>query len=79
MAEKLGYSVKMYHGKDAKIENCHDGKNMLTAKTEDFKNLDNLTSDLFIYTSTITAGISYEKDHYNASINYYAYNTCSPI
>lgn len=79
MAETQGYSVKIYHGKDAKIEDCHDGKNMLTAKTEDFKNLDTITSDLFIYTSTITAGISIEKKFYNSSINYYAYNTCSPI
>jgi len=52
---------------------------MITAKTEDFQNLDNLTVDLFIYTSTITAGISYEAHHFNTSINYYAYNTCSPI
>jgi hypothetical protein len=79
MAETQGYSVKIYHGKDVKVEDCHNGKNMLTAKTEDFKNLDTITSDLFIYTSTITAGISIEKKFYNSSINYYAYNTCSPI
>ena len=69
----------MYHGKDAKIETCHEGKNMLTAKTQDFANLENLTTDLLIYTSTLTAGISYEKLHFNSSINYFAYNTCSSI
>lgn len=60
MAQLLGKTVKFYHGKDTEFEECHEGKNMITAKTEDFKNLDNLTVDLFIYTSTITAGISYE-------------------
>ncbi len=69
----------MYHGHDASFEKCHQGKNMFTAKSEDFKKLDNLTADLFIYTSTLTAGISYEKCHYNSSINYFAYNTGTSV
>lgn len=36
MAQKLGKTVKFYHGKDTEFEECHNGKNMLTAKTEDF-------------------------------------------
>jgi hypothetical protein len=36
MAAKLGKTVKFYHGKDTEFEECHNGKNMITAKTHDF-------------------------------------------
>lgn len=52
---------------------------MAKAKANDFQNLENTKADLLIFTSTLTAGVSINYEHYNESINYYAYNTCSAI
>lgn len=79
MAEKLGFKVKFYHGTDVKREKCHDGQNMRTAKLNDFEDVENLTCDLLIFTSTLTAGVSYEKKHFNSSINYYTHKTNSVV
>jgi hypothetical protein len=39
--------------------------------------LENLKADLLIYTSTLTAGVSFEELHFDKSINYFAYKTCA--
>ena len=54
---------------------------MALAKHEDFKNVNDIWSDydLIIHTGTLTAGISYELQHFDMSINYYCHGSSDAI
>ncbi len=78
LANALGIIYKFYHGKDERFEKCHSESNMYDAKMNDFQNVSvSFKVQLLVYTSTMSAGISFEEKHFHHSINYFAYDTCT--
>lgn len=62
--------AKIYTGSDGKKE---QGKNMAQQKRDDFKNVAEAWKDLdlLIYTGTLTAGISFELEHFDTLVAIY--------
>jgi hypothetical protein len=71
-------NIKFYDGNDAKKYN---DKSMAKIKSEDFKDVHTAWAnvDLLIYTGTLTAGISFEINHFDCLIGIFAKMTASPL
>jgi hypothetical protein len=64
--------VKCYHGKDTLIQ--ESGLTMAQQKVQDFQNIEQhigTTYDVLLYTNSMTAGISYELEHFDKLIGAY--------
>ena len=77
-AIKYKYKVLIYTGADLKFYNTSNTdnvevlKSMKDIKKEHFKDVEKYWEDcdLLIYTSTLTAGVSFEKVHFDINISY---------
>lgn len=67
-----------YDGIDSKK---HNEQSMALIKHNDFKNVNESWKDIdvLIYTGTLTAGISFELEHFDCLIGIYAKKTASPL
>lgn len=65
-------NIKIYHGEDARVEEHHT-ENMATIKHRDFKDVNEAWKDvdLLVYTSTLTAGISFNLKRFDTLIGFY--------
>ena len=83
---KDGRKVLMLHGKDLVVDQALPADpnklvSMKELKIYWFEHLSNIFTeyDVFLYTSTITAGISIDKPEIDLMLGCYIANTCSPL
>jgi hypothetical protein len=70
--------IKYYDGVDAKM---HGTQSMALLKHTDFKDVNTAwkDADVLIYTGTLTAGVSFELEHFDVLIGIYTKKTSSPL
>lgn len=76
-----GIKVVYYHGNNGVLETTNHGEiTQQTLKDIEFGDVNAHWTDyqVVIHTSTVTAGISFEKEHFHRQINVFNANTCDP-
>ena len=74
MARNIDKKVAVFHGQDLAVV---DDRKMIDIKREAFGDVANaFTGDLLIYTSSITAGVNYDRANYNVFKHIYVPGSC---